>query len=315
MSQLNNQIALYSKLTERLAEEVGIHFATPVFSYSNQGETIYIEVEENFDNILTINEFDSEWSPIEDNLEIQQKCVFNNPSKLYGIHGLTLEENLIGLAVHIHSKKSNFQKTIPISAIPNTSVPFTIDFSENFMPSSLRGDVNLDFFIYLAELSEINPSQASTVGTVLNNEFLNAITIVTDGDGSVFPMSEFEDKKGPLWKIEKYWIEPNIDTFDISNVNLMLNISHPLFDTIKNGKQRVSSLMMTDIMVQAMTAIIQEVIIGQGYSVESDDVLPNSILAVVQYWVSTYEIDVTSLLSIANTMREYWHVEPDTEVE
>lgn len=313
MSQLNNQISLYNKLTEQLAEEVGIHFATPIFSYFNQGETTYIEVTEKFDSILTINEYDSEWSPVEDNLEINQKCVFDDPSKLYGVKGLTLEENLIGLAVHIHSKKSNFQKTVPISSIPNTSVPFTIDFSENFTPGSLRGDVNLDFFIYLAEISETSPTHATTVGTVLNNELLNSITIVTDGDGSIFPMSEFEDSNGPLWKIEKYWIEPNIDPFDISNVNLMLNVSHPLFENIKNGKQRVSSLMMTDIMVQAMTSIIQEVVIVQNYSIESEDVLPDSILAVVQYWVSTYEIDVTSLFSIANSMREYWHMGTDTE--
>lgn len=108
-------------------------------------------------------------------------------------------------------------------------------------------------------------------------------------------------------EIRKNWIEPNIDMFDISNVNLSLNTSHKLFEQVKAGKTRVARAIMGDIMINAISMIIQEVILIEKYTIDDkDDVLPGSILQAVQYWVNTFEVETKSLFTISNSLRRYW---------
>lgn len=61
---------------------------------------------------------------------------------------------------------------------------------------------------------------------------------------------------------------------------------------------------MGDIMIQAMAMIIQQVILVEEKSLtEVDESSTSSILAVVNYWVTTFEVDTTSLFSIMNSLR------------
>lgn len=302
-----SQISLYRKMNDNLKKKLDIGVSIPKISYLIKGEYKEIVLDEKFDGVLTINEFDSMWSPVEHNLEIRLKFSFINPSVLYGENGVTMPGNKIGLAVHMHSRTSNFQKTVKFGTIPNINQNTEIDFYYDFPVSALRGDLDLDFFIYLQECKVYNPKQATKVGMILSQENIHNLVIVVDGEGSSFPMSEFEDKDGPLWRLDRNWVEANIDTFDSSNVNLSLNIAHPLFEKIKEGKQTVSRALMGDILVQAMTLIIQQVIIVDEESIdEPSEVLPDSILAAVLYWVSTFDIDTSSLFSISNSMKAYW---------
>lgn len=307
MAQPVNQISLYRKMTNDLLGKVGINISTPEFKYMNEKEKKEIILNESFDGILTINEYDSMWSPSENDLEVSQLFRFENPSVLFGEAGVTMPMNKIGLAVHLHSKTSNFQKTLNVGTIRNTENTEEIRFYHHFPPASLRGDIKLDFFLYLKESTESFNQHAAKVGMILSEGDIENIEIVIDGDGSAFPMSEFQDKSGPLWRLEKNWVEANIDTFDSSNINLSLNTAHPLFRQIKDGKTAVSRALMGDIMVQAMSMIIQEVIIIERNSIEdTNDALPESILMAVQYWVSSFEIDLSSLFSITNSVRMYW---------
>ncbi|EAE3409281.1 TPA: hypothetical protein PNM84_001333 [Listeria monocytogenes] len=307
MAQPINQISLYRKMTDDLLGEVGIYISAPEFKYMYEKNEKEILLNESFDGILTINEYDSMWSPNENNLEMSQLFRFENPSALFGESGVTMSNNKIGLAVHLHSKTSNFQKTLNVGTILNTEEPIEIRFYHHFPPASLRGDIQLDFFLYLKENVENFHQHASKVGMILSEGDIENIEIITDGDGSAFPMSEFEDKSGPLWRLEKNWVEANLDTFDSSNVNLSLNTAHPLFRQIKDGKTAVSRALMGDIMIQAMSLIIQEVILIEKNSIEdTTDALPESILMAVQYWVSSFEIDLSSLFSITNSIRLHW---------
>ncbi|CAM5220980.1 hypothetical protein UACE39S_00986 [Ureibacillus acetophenoni] len=304
MVQSTNQVSLYRKMDDDMAKKAGLKVELPQFSYINSEGVKKIEVGEVFEGVLKVNEFDTEWAPSENDLTVKQKFIFNNPSVLFGVDGVTMPTNKIGLAVHIHSKASSFQQKLSIGSILNTNEKIEVDFEYNYPKDSLRGNLEMDFFLYLQETNESRPNQANKIGMTLSENDIYNLVIVIDGEGSSFPITEFSDKDGPLWILEKNWANASDDTFDSSNVNLSLNIKHPLFDQVKNGKLKVSKALMGDIMIQAMSMIIQQVVIIEGHSLEdADELSSNSILAVVKYWVSTFEVDTSSIFSIMNSLR------------
>lgn len=300
-----NQIALYRKLNNEYIEKAKVRFEQLKLSYltNDEEEIKEIEISDETLNSYNINEFDSMWSPYDNNLKLEQKLVIDYPNVLFGKDGITCENNVIGLAVHIYSKTSGFQKTVEIASFKKQEERLEINFDYNFEASTIRGVVNLDFFFYLKEVNETLPYMANNKGMTLSYEDLNPIELVVDGIGSSFPISEFEDKEGPLWKIEKNWISPDEDMLDASNISIAFNIKHPLFAEIKKETRRINSSYMNHIIVQAMAMIIQEVIIIEEYSIEEEeDLIPGTILSAVSYWVKTFNIDVSDIFSIQNSL-------------
>ncbi|WP_229716401.1 hypothetical protein [Staphylococcus pragensis] len=300
-----NQIALYRKLNNEYIEKAKVRFEQLKLSYltNDEEEIKEIEISDEALNSYNINEFDSMWSPYDNNLKLEQKLVIDYPSVLFGEDGITCENNVIGLAVHIYSKTSSFQKTVEIASFKKQEERLEIDFDYNFEASTIRGVVNLDFFFYLKEVNETLPYMANNKGMTLSYEDLNPIELVVDGIGSSFPISEFEDKEGPLWKIEKNWISPDEDMLDASNISIAFNIKHPLFAEIKKETRRINSSYMNHIIVQAMAMIIQEVIIIEEYSIEEEeDLISGTILSAVSYWVKTFNIDLSDIFSIQNSL-------------
>jgi hypothetical protein len=61
--------------------------------------------------------------------------------------------------------------------------------------------------------------------------------------------------------------------------------------------------MMTEIMSQVMLLIIAKVKEDQLIELENvDNVMEGSILSVVQYWLSTFEISNSSLVDVSNSL-------------
>lgn len=310
MIQSTNQISLYRKIDSRMFEEAGIEAREPHFFYNSDNGLKEIETSPEFSDVLTINEFNDEWTPVEHDLLIKQKYILTNPSILFGENGVTMEGSRIGLAVHIYSKTSSIQKTFSIASFTDTHDRYEFLFEYTFSSASIRGTVEMDFFLFLQENSYYKPYQADQVGMILSEENIYSLTIIADGEGSAFPITEFDQKDGPLWLLEKSWADAAEDTFDNSNINLKLNIAHPLFGQVKSGKTRASRALMGDIMVQAMAIIIQQVIIIEGNTLESaEDAISNSILSVVNYWITTFEVDISSVFSISNSLRSRFDTE------
>lgn len=304
MIQSANQVSLYRKIDQEMLERAGFKAGQPQFFYNSSEGLKEIEINENFDNILTVNEFDTAWDPSEHDLIIRLSFIFHNASALFGEEGVTMGSNIIGTAVHIHSKTSSCQKNISFGSISNNNDEVEIIFEHEFPKGSLRGTIDMDFFIYLKKMTESHPYHADKVGMRLSEEDIYNLSIVADGDGSIFPMTEFSDKNGPLWMLEKNWADAGEDVFDSSNVNLSLNTAHPLFEQIKGGKTRAAQALMNEIMINAMSLIMQQALIVEENDLNSvDENYSNSILAIVKYWVDTFEVDTTSSFTIMNSLR------------
>lgn len=302
--QSTNQISLYQKIDLELVKKANIQVKTPQFFYQTKEEYKEIMLDKDFHNVLLVNKYDEEWSPTEHALTVNQVFSVEYPNILFGEEGVTQDGNVIGLAAHIHSKSSGKQEKIEIDTIQNSNSIKKIYFEHTFQKDSLRGSIDIDFFMYVKEVSSCKFGQANQVGMKLSTEDIYGITIVVDGEGSSFPITEFEEKGGPLWILEKKWADAIDDSFDISNINLSMNVAHPLFEQVKGGKQKASRALMGDIMIQAMSMIIHQVIIVENNSFDMlDESETTSILAVVRYWVITYEIDISSSFTIMNSLR------------
>src|SRR5699024_5266857 len=98
MVQIGSQISLYKQLTNDLMNEVKVVTSLPNFTYNNSGKEISITLDDDYNDVLNINKYNSDWDPYIHNLALEQSFEFKNPSLLYGDSGLTMPGNQIGLA-------------------------------------------------------------------------------------------------------------------------------------------------------------------------------------------------------------------------
>lgn len=306
MSQLTNNISLYKKIDINLVERAGIKFNEPTFKYYNNKIEKEINIERPLEGPFKVNDYDIDWSPSENNLKVSGSLTVVHPNELFGETGVTSIGNIIGIAAHIYSRSSNFQKKIKVGFIQQGSNEINISFEYDFPVGSIRGSVNIKFFLYLDSINKLpTPIQANKTGMVLTEEDLYNLEIQVDGDGSVFPIGEFSDPKGPLWDFNRFWQDASLDSFDTNNVLIRLNTAHLLFPQLKGGKTNASRALMNEIMVQSISIIINEVINIDSTDINlAESTATDTILSAVKYWVDTFEVDTSSYITIMNSVRK-----------
>lgn len=132
---------------------------------------------------------------------------------------------------------------------------------------------------------------------------ISELILIIDGAGSMFPIGEFEEKNGPLWKLKIKNFNPTEDLFSTDNINLLLNKSHSLFKQLKERKTALSRGLMSEIVSQAMSLIIDKVI----KEIEDDEIISDSadgtILSIVNYWISVFEVETSDSVRISNSLK------------
>lgn len=299
-----NQISLYKKIDYELLELAKFEMSDLRITYDHLMESKEIDLSNIENETVYINELDSYWDPTNHNLNVNFHYQIPNKEAFFGSNSITNELNKIGLAAKVYSKGSNFQKVYKIIEFSKYDQPIlNKDYTIVFDKATLRDSLNIELFFYLAEVNETQLGHAREVGMILNEESVYLLSIFVDGDGSLFPITEFSEPKGPFWKLEKSWVSPEEDTFDSSNVRLAINIDHELFEQVNSARLKTSQKLMNDIITQAMSMIIQEVLIVQNANLsEAEDSVENSILRIVKYWVETFDIETDSIFSITNSL-------------
>ncbi|MBG9982132.1 hypothetical protein HZY86_03300 [Aerococcaceae bacterium DSM 111020] len=310
---VKNVISLYKKIDGPLLEQINLSDFQIQISYTDKLESITLRTDETRNDSFYINEHDPEWNPNLDNMVLSVSFTINNPSALFGTTGVTSLKNKIGIASKIHSKQSNFQEIKTHQIISSDISELSVKIDLTLLKGMLKGEFNLDLFFYIAEINERLPWQADQLGMIVSQGPIISFSFLVDGDGSDFPITEFQEPKGALWRFEKDWVAADEDIFEASNVRLALNTSHPLFEQIKNGKTRVSIKLMNDIITQFISLIVQQVILIEGFSIEdAENATDNSILRMVQYWVTTYNIDTSTIYSITNSINKNMQISMTT---
>lgn len=303
---MQGKLSLFKKLDEDLYEKAEFIVSNPLFSYENYDkEKIYIEDNEDESNTYNINELASSWSPDQHNLNIQQEFKIKKPIYLFGEEGITSKHNVIGFAIHYYSKTSNFQKTREIGQITFEDKEIEFVFNQEFSSSTLRGAVHFDFIIYLKESNKKEPFQTDIIGMTLSNEPIDTYIVLVDGDGSEFPIEEINEKGQALWKLSMNWTDIYTDPFDSSNVRLLLNKAHPLYNFLYNEKHRVNQYLLNEILITAMSMIVQKIVLIDKEEITEDaQDSSGSIAQVVWYWITTFNLNLDSLETISDSFHK-----------
>lgn len=299
-----NTFSLFKQIDNNLYNQIGIKVEDYRISYNSDDELIDFDTEAKPFSTVVMSELNTDWTPENNDLIITQKIKLENPQLLFGVNGVTLEENTLGIGMHIHSRTAMFQQTLPKAEIKFSNLKNEYLISHTFNKSVLRGKVNVETFIYTKEINQVYPKHAEIQGMKVSQGNLSELTLLTDGIGSVFPIGEFSEENGPLWKMEFGNFDAIVDMISFDNLRLLLNNKHRLFNQIKDGKTHISRGLMTEIMSQAMTLIISKVVEENAEEIHSDEVPEEgTILSAVKYWISTFEIRTDSLIDISNSIK------------
>lgn len=300
---MSSAIFLYKQLNETLSERAKFTISPPKLSYSdvvNEEKTIPL----NDTSTYNINELDSVWSPTENELYITQDILIDSPQNLFGQDGLTSFKNKLALSVKIYSRSSNFSENIIIESFDSSSDIVNVSFTEEYFPNSLSGTIYFEYYLIVQEVNETLPFQATQPGMQLSSDPLIAYSISVDGDGSEFPIEEMNEPGKGLWRIWMNWVDIFSDNFDSTNVKIILNSAHPLYDRLYKGGNRLNQYVMNEIVISAIILIIQKAIIVEDNDInENMEAEPSSIAQAIWYWISTFNISTDSLESVANSAR------------
>lgn len=301
---MSSTIALYKQLTPKLIEAAKFDIALPSLSFVNSlNEESPILIDDSYN--YNINEFSPEWSPMDNNLIIRQKITISNPLALFGVNGITSNLNKLAISVKIYSRLSNFSKNIKLKSFSRDDNNVVAEYEEIFEPNSLRGTIYFEFSLITSEINKTLLYQADQVGMQLTSNPLVAYSLTVDGDGSEFPIEEVNEPGKGLWRIWMNWVDIYSDAFDSTNIKLILNNAHPLYERLFNKRNRLNSYVMNDIIVSSIILIIQKAIIVERNQITEDmDAEPNSIAKAIWYWISTFNIQTDSLESISNSAQD-----------
>ncbi|MDB6352156.1 hypothetical protein PH235_01120 [Trichococcus sp. K1Tr] len=298
----NNIISLYRTLNHSTLEKLELSSFETSF-YSTEGDDEVPILLENQDDTESyyMGKSDSFWDPNSNDLIVERSFVINNPKALFGIDGVTTNEGKLGIGVHIYSRSSNFQTTIPLTvAITEFSINHLVKFRHVFQPAEIKGEVIFSFFIYLANNIKNIPMFASIPGIRLGE--LISFKIIVDGDGSIFPVVEVEKSGEPLWNVITNWTDVNSDTFDTDNVRIEINSKHHMYDYIYKST-KPSQYLLVEVLSNAISQIIFQVVNDNDFEMDGE-FIPGSIASVVLYWILTFEVNVASLEAINYSLRD-----------
>lgn len=297
-----NTIFMYKTIDDSLYSDLNISHVDMAFSYTKDDEETPIVLESQDDTYsYYMGNSNGFWDVNMDNLKIERFLTIGNPQALFGDKGVTTAEGELGIGIHMYSRSSNFQTTVALTeSITKESTSHTMKFKHIFENAELKGDIYFSVFIYLKNQIKPAPMIANITGIKLGE--IDSFKIAVDGDGSIFPIVEVERVGQPLWNVIMEWTDINSDIFDTNNVRIEINSKHHMYDYLYKST-KPSRYLLVEILSSAISQIIFKVVRDSDY-VSEGEVMPDSIISVVRYWVETFEADTSSLETISYSLRK-----------
>lgn len=299
---MSNIISMYKTINSSLYKKMQINHTNMYFSYITNGEEVQIVLDDQEDVYsFYMGKSKGYWDVNNDNLNIERTFTIENPKSLFEENGITTDEGELGIGVHIYSRSSNFQTTIPLDeTIINNDESVTIKFQHNFKSGELKGDVYFSLFVYLKNQISRVPMIANIPGMNLGE--IDSFRITVDGDGSVFPIVEVEKVGQPLWDIVTNWTDINSDVFDMNNVRIEINSKHHMYNYLYNTT-KPSQYLLVEVLSNAMAQIIDKVVKDEDF-IGGGEAIPDSIFSIVTYWIDAFEVDISTLATISYSVRK-----------
>ncbi|BAC15294.1 hypothetical protein [Oceanobacillus iheyensis HTE831] len=301
---------LVQRLDDKLFKQLGYSYVEKEFYYYFESEKVLLEnSQDEFNDEINKQEFlfsgDPQWNPEIHHLMMDYTIVLNNPMFLFGAEGLTHEQNNLGLAIVLKSRDSSYTKVKKIGSIQREEEQQSFSINLDFEPASLRGTIEFNIVIYLEKaIDRSNLLQINEEGAILGE--LERFYVHLDGDGAEFPMQEFEDKDGPLWKTSIYVDDPFMDLFTLDHFCLHINKAHKRYREINPGYKVSFNRLLIEIISSAFEQLIYYLkyelnMLNDILTKESDS---GTIASVIKYYFDTYEWDSSNIDQLSAMVRE-----------
>lgn len=298
---MKRSISLYPQLTKKHAkflkpdiENLRVYYCdgVEIFNLNAEGDR------EPGRELVTVRDDRGEWSAEEYGFECEGDLTLENVDLLFDSEGegIVSEDAIIGVGVQWKSKSSNARGSQKVGELTSADNDASLHFENSFLTATLRNSVDLTFVLYLISPGE--NEQKIMPGTILGD--LYTLTIVLEGQGSIFTVFEKNAPGEPLWSVECDWEDPEYSQF-AECVRVTVNTGHNAWQIATDDD--IKKELLKEIMASSMQIIISEL---EPYQYDgSGDYEPGSVSAAISYFVTRADISTDSNAGIAKSVRAY----------
>lgn len=258
------------------------------------------------------------WTRDQHDLALSITLRLKTPKILFGDDGIACNNTRLGVALEWTSSSSDQRGISNVVEFDRHNNEVDCNFSLHFIPKQIRGRVQLNLNIYVVKPDD-NPSgkelsRANTEGIFLGSIFEPCI-LDFDGEGSLFPITEFNDPKGPLWKLHYDTDDPDDTPFDAQTVRLEINTSHPDYKSYK-GENDASqpTPLATHVFSSWLTLFFLRLKEQHGpeflnglYDSAASTVAPNSVSAAARYLLQTFPVKTENAAILSESICRFTH--------
>ncbi|MCA1063881.1 hypothetical protein QTG56_01465 [Rossellomorea sp. AcN35-11] len=301
---MTTSILFHNVLSEDTFDKIGFSSQPFNASYLNEEyEEVHMSVEliEGQENTYEIVDPKVHWDPEKHDLNLQQDIGIQNPSFLFGEHGIVEAGAKLGVAFRWFSKDSSQRRVSHVGVITFDKYShLELEIDVNIPKGTFRGRVTFEVILYLLEAGDYGHV---VPGTVLGT--LESTQMLFDGESSLFPIVEVKDPSKPLWWVTCDFDDPLYDQFSEENVSIVLNTGHKLSRNLKIEKGISSSPLLVEIIASGLQIIIEKVKgMGEWEQILSGESEHGSIGEAIYYFVNTFGWDTASPEKLARSIRE-----------
>lgn len=282
------------------------------YSYCTQEDVKELK-EQAFEGDASSNSFqlidnDYEWNPKINSLFLDLNVNITNPSIIFGLQGSCYDDAIIGVGITWKSEKSKIKNCYKLGEITNTSNP--IEFAHNAIEiDNLNSNTTFKLIFYIVKPGTKNGSKyfANEAGMVILEQIV--WTIIVEGEGSVFPIFEIADEKGPLWSFNCDFYDITQDAFDKDHIQIFLNTKHPAYSMIHPKSPNYNLAFVREVLSNALASIVLEIRSAQSNNtVDLDlDCEKESILQVLKFYSEKLNFDINgSYSSLVSSIKKYF---------
>lgn len=281
------------------------------FSYTGNEEEHALDTDETAEGSKTYKLIDQsgEWNPDIHNLCVRRKSQLSNVSVLFGPAGIVCNNAIIGIAVIWTSSDSKQRGAIEVGEIRREDITSKLSLDYEFGIAQLRGRVDFSTILYVKKSGTPHMDErhlANVYGCILGE--IDHISIILDGDGSVFPIYEVADLGKPLWYVRCTWEDPTVDQFS-ECVSVIINTAHRNYRFLDKKRKTFDEQLMFEIMASALTIIITELKEDNNYwedTVNGVNLQRGSVSGAVNYFITTLGWDITSIESLSVSIHKFF---------
>lgn len=262
-------LTFYPRLTDEMVERAAPSSTPVALSYYGvDGQLIKLDDYPLGHSSYVGDERDN-WKPQLDGLNMELAITIAYPLYLKGPEGVIPSCADYGICLLWSSKKMSLSGCMVPSKRSDEEQGTVFEFRKEFEPGELAGDISISVQLYLKDASRkenlfLGEEMLANERGMMLGELFGKTEFKFEDDSAEFPIAEFSDPEGPLWKIEfGLWTDPRVDRFSEENIRLLLNRAWEECPR-STDKGYENMVLLAEIMAQAYYLTFEKVKVFDG---------------------------------------------------